>query len=50
MTDVQGLVQRAQANDRAAFGELYEMYCPKIYSYIAYHLNGRIEAAEVRHF
>ena len=46
MTDVQGLVQRAQANDRAAFGELYEMYCPKIYSYIAYHLNGRSEAAE----
>jgi len=46
MTDVQGLVQRAQANDRAAFGELYEMYCPKIYSYLAYHLNGRFEAAE----
>ena len=46
MTDVQALVQRAQANDRAAFGELYEMYCPKIYSYLAYHLNGRSEAAE----
>lgn len=44
--DVQGLVQRAQANDRAAFGELYELYCPKIYSYLAYHLNGRSEAAE----
>jgi RNA polymerase sigma-70 factor (ECF subfamily) len=46
MTDVQALVRRAQANDRAAFGELYELYCPKIYSYIAYHLNGRSEAAE----
>jgi len=46
VSDVQALVQRAQANDRAAFGELYEMYCPKIYSYIAYHLNGRSEAAE----
>ena len=46
MSDVQHLVQRAQANDRAAFGELYELFCPKIYSYIAYHLNGRVEAAE----
>lgn len=46
VSDVQALVQRAQANDRAAFGELYELYCPKIYSYIAYHLNGRAEAAE----
>jgi RNA polymerase sigma-70 factor (ECF subfamily) len=46
VADIQALVQRAQANDRAAFGELYELYCPKIYSYIAYHLNGRIEAAE----
>jgi RNA polymerase sigma-70 factor, ECF subfamily len=46
MADVQVLVRRAQANDRAAFGELYELFCPKIYSYIAYHLNGRSEAAE----
>jgi len=46
VSDVQALVQRAQANDRAAFGELYELYCPKIYSYLAYHLNGRSEAAE----
>ena len=46
MSDVQHLVQRAQANDRAAFGELYELYCPKIYSYLTYHLNGRYEAAE----
>jgi RNA polymerase sigma-70 factor (ECF subfamily) len=46
MADVQVLVQRAQANDRAAFGELYELFCPKIYSYIAFRLNGRLEAAE----
>ncbi len=46
VSDIQVLVQRAQANDRAAFGELYELFCPKIYSYMSYHLNGRSEAAE----
>ena len=44
--DVQELVLRAQAHDRAAFGELYELYCPKIYSYMVYHLNGRTDMAE----
>ncbi len=46
MSDVQVLVRRAQAKDKTAFGELYELFCPKIYGYIAYHLNGRTEAAE----
>ena len=46
MTDVDGLVQRAQANDKMAFGELYELFAPKIYSYLVYHLNGRVDAAE----
>jgi len=32
VSDIQALVQRAQANDRVAFGERYELYCPKIYS------------------
>ncbi|MHB8621685.1 MAG: RNA polymerase sigma factor [Chloroflexota bacterium] len=44
--DVQELVRRAQANDRLAFGELYELYCPKIYTYMVYHLNGRVDLAE----
>ena len=30
MTDVDDLVQRAQANDKMAFGELYELFAPKI--------------------
>ena len=46
MTDVDDVVQRAQANDKLAFGELYERFAPKIYSYLAYHLNGRVDAAE----
>ncbi len=45
-SDVQELVARAQQGDRAAFGQLYEKYCPKIYGYMVYHLNGRTEIAE----
>jgi RNA polymerase sigma-70 factor (ECF subfamily) len=43
---VQALVVHAQAGDRAAFGELYEIFLPRIYSYTAHHLYGRVEAAE----
>lgn len=40
------LVRRAQAQDREAFGELYQMYGPKIFSYLTYHLGGRADVAE----
>lgn len=43
---VEQLVKRAHAHDRAAFGELYEMYGPKIYAYIRYSLNTQPQPAE----
>lgn len=45
-TDVQGLVERARAGDRGAFGELYERFVTKIYNYLYYHVNGRAQLAE----
>jgi RNA polymerase sigma-70 factor (ECF subfamily) len=45
-TDIQTLVDRAQAGDREAFGELYERLSPKVYSYLYYHLHGRAQLAE----
>ncbi|MBI4498386.1 MAG: sigma-70 family RNA polymerase sigma factor [Chloroflexi bacterium] len=44
--EVDDLVRRAQARDRAAFGELYALYGRKIYAYIVYSLNGRAHLAE----
>lgn len=44
--DVNDLVRRAQAGDTSAFGELYELLAPKLYSYLAYQLHGRTDAAE----
>jgi RNA polymerase sigma-70 factor (ECF subfamily) len=44
--DVQTLVERAQAGDGGAFGELYEQFAPEIFRYLLRHLNGRREAAE----
>lgn len=44
--DVQVLVERAQAGDGGAFGELYEQFAPEIFRYLLRHLNGRREAAE----
>ncbi len=43
---IEELVRRAQANDREAFGELYKIYGPKIFSYLVYHLDGQVEVAE----
>lgn len=43
---IEALVQRAQANDTAAFGAVYDIFCPKIYNYFAYSLNGQIDVAE----
>lgn len=43
---IQGLVERAQAGDAGAFGELYERLAPKVYSYLYYHLNGHTPLAE----
>jgi RNA polymerase sigma-70 factor (ECF subfamily) len=44
--DVASLVERAQAGDHAAFGQLYDVYQPKILTYFRYHLQGRPEQAE----
>ena len=44
--DVQALVERAQAGDGAAFGQLYEHFSPEINRYLTRHLNGQREAAE----
>jgi len=44
--DVQTLVERAQAGDGGAFGELYEQFSPEIFRYLLRHLNGRRESAE----
>ncbi len=43
---VEELVRRAQARDRDAFGELYELYGPKIFAYVSYTLHGRAHLAE----
>jgi RNA polymerase sigma-70 factor (ECF subfamily) len=43
---MQELVGRAQAGDRAAFGEIYEQLAPKVYSYLYSHTNGRAQLAE----
>jgi len=44
--DIQVLVERAQAGDREAFGEIYEQLAPKVYSYLYNHTNGRAHLAE----
>src|SRR5215210_9008148 len=44
--DVQTLVERAQAGDGGAFGELYEQFAPDISRYLLRHLNGHWESAE----
>ena len=43
---VEDLVRRAQEHDRAAFGELYELYGPKIYAYVSYTMYRRAHLAE----
>lgn len=43
---VQDLVRRAHAQDTAAFGELYERYAPRIFTYLCHQLNGRTQEAE----
>ncbi len=43
---VEELVRRAQQRERAAFGELYELYGKKIYAYLSYNLGGRAQDAE----
>ena len=44
--NVESLIMRAQARDNAAFGELYELYGPKIYAYVSYTLHGRVHLSE----
>jgi RNA polymerase sigma-70 factor, ECF subfamily len=44
--DVQALVERAQAGDRDAFGEIYERLAPKVYSYLYHQIDGRSHLAE----
>jgi RNA polymerase sigma-70 factor (ECF subfamily) len=45
-SELQELVERAQAGDREAFGEIYERVAPKVYSYLYHHTNGRAQLAE----
>jgi RNA polymerase sigma-70 factor (ECF subfamily) len=45
-TTMQALVARAQAGDRAAFGELYEQLAPKILNYLYYRTGGDRDVAE----
>lgn len=46
MTDVE-LVQQAQADDKDAFGELYERYVEKIYNYIFYRTGNHQDAEDL---
>lgn len=43
---VDEIVRRAQQRDRAAFGELYELYGRKLYAYFSYNLGSQQHAAE----
>lgn len=45
-SEIHKLVERAQAGDREAFGEIYELLAPKVYSYLYHHTNGRAQLAE----
>jgi RNA polymerase sigma-70 factor (ECF subfamily) len=45
--DEQALVAQAQAGSAAAFGELYERYVDRVYSYVAFKLGDRTEAEDV---
>ena len=47
MQDEQGLVRRAQQQDREAFAQLYENYFDKIYRYVVFKIGNRIEAEDV---
>ena len=46
LLSVQELAERAQAQDAAAFGELYARYSGQIYNYLYRHLEGRAQEAE----
>jgi RNA polymerase sigma-70 factor (ECF subfamily) len=41
------LVERAQAGDTAAYGDLYERHVDRIYSYVSFKLGDRTEAEDV---
>ena len=38
---IQALVSRAQAGDSGAFAQLYDLYAPRVLSYLRYHLGAR---------
>ena len=44
---VDSVVRRAQAGDRAAFGELYEIYYDRIYRYVSFKCGSRTEAEDL---
>ena len=44
---VEDIVKQAQAGDRSAFAELYEMYYDQIYRYVAFKCGNRIEAEDL---
>ncbi len=47
LQDEEGLVQRAQKQDSAAFAQLYEAYFDKIYRYIALRVRNEMEAEDI---
>ena len=46
--EVRTLVARAQAGEAEAFGQLYELFAPKLYAYLFFHLNARAHLADQR--
>ncbi len=44
---VEDIVKQAQAGDRSAFAELYEMYYDRIYRYISFKCGNQIEAEDL---
>ncbi len=47
MQEEQGLVEKAQQHDEAAFAQLYERYFEKIYRYISLKIGDRYEAEDM---
>ncbi len=47
VTELQGVIQRAQKRDQAAVGELYELYAQRIYRYVAFRIPTLADAEDI---